>query len=99
MVPSERNREREATLLAGLGLLLLLAAMPWVFRMRVAGFEPFLRPSSWRFLGMGLALTLGVSALALVGSLPAALGLALARRQGQVWLRLPAEQVRALAEA
>ena len=90
MVPSERNREREATLLAGVGLLLLLAAMPWVFRMRVAGFEPFLRPSSWRFLGMGLALTLGVSALALVGSLPAALGLALARRQGQVWLRLPA---------
>ena len=87
---ADRAREREATLLAGLGLLLLLALMPWVFRMRPEGFLPFLRLSSWRFLGLGLAMTLGVSATALVGSLPAALGLALARRMGPAWLRLPA---------
>lgn len=86
----ERRDAGEARRLAWLGLLLILALVPWAAGMRVAGFAPFLKASTWRFLGLGLALTLSVSGLALVGSLPLALGLALARRQGPPWLRWPA---------
>lgn len=97
---SDRRREDEASRLAWLGLIIILALIPWLTGMRIEGFAPFLRLGTWRFLGLGLAITLAVSGLALVGSLPLALGLALARRMGPPWLRWPAllwvEGIRAL---
>lgn len=103
MLLEHRGRDaaaREASRLAALGLLVLLALLPWVFGLRAEGFAAFLKPSTWRFLGLGLALTLAVSAIALMGSLPLALGLALARHLGPAWLRRPAalwvEGIRAL---
>jgi His/Glu/Gln/Arg/opine family amino acid ABC transporter permease subunit len=80
-------RERRHVLI---GSLVVLALLPLFFRMRPEAFEAFTRASTWRFLAYGLALTLAVSAVALVLSLPAAVLLALARRDGPRWLRLPA---------
>lgn len=72
-----------------LGVAVVLLALPLLFRMDPAHFTPFLKESTWRFLALGMAATLLVSAIALVASVPLALAWALARRDGPRWLRWP----------
>lgn len=56
----------------------------------LANFKPFADLSTWRFLGLGLAMTVAVSLVAIVVSLPLATVAALGRLSGRRWLRWPA---------
>lgn len=91
-------QERPWQTFIGVGMVLLL--IPLAFRMEPARFEPFTRASTWRFLALGLALTLEASAIAIAASVPLALFFALARHSGPFWLRYPViavvEGIRAL---
>ncbi|SNB61891.1 amino acid ABC transporter permease [Thermoflexus hugenholtzii] len=90
--------ERPWQTLAGVGIV--LALIPLAFRMEPARFAPFLEGSTWRFLALGLLLTLEASAIAILASIPLALFFALARLSGPFWLRYPVialvEGIRAL---
>ncbi|MER3468951.1 MAG: glutamine ABC transporter permease [Thermoflexus sp.] len=92
------TRERPWQTLAG--VLMVLILIPLAFRMQPARFEPFLNLSTWRFLGLGLLLTLEASAIAILASIPLTLFFAMARHSGPFWLRYPVialvEGIRAL---
>jgi His/Glu/Gln/Arg/opine family amino acid ABC transporter permease subunit len=62
-----------------LGALLVLALLPIIFRMEPRNFAPFTELSIWRFIGEGVVIVLVVSTVAILVSLPFALGLALGR--------------------
>ena len=91
-------QERPWQTLVGVGIVLLL--LPLAFHMKAARFAPFLELSTWRFLFLGLLLTLEASVIAILGSIPLALFFALARHSGPFWLRYPVivlvEGIRAL---
>jgi len=72
-----------------LGALLLVVLIPIVFGMRWQNFLPLFRPSSLRFLSIGMLATVIVSLAAIVVSLPLATGLALGRLAKQPWIRWP----------
>jgi glutamate transport system permease protein len=55
----------------------------------IANFRPFADLSTWRFMGLGLAMTVGVSAVSIVLSLPLATITALGRLSARPWLRWP----------
>ncbi|MCS6963758.1 amino acid ABC transporter permease [Thermoflexus sp.] len=83
-----------------LGVVMVLILIPLAFRMEPTRFEPFARLSTWRFLALGLLLTLEASAIAILASIPLAVFFALARHSGPLWLRYPViaivEGIRAL---
>lgn len=83
-----------------IGAALFLLLVPIAFGMEWANFQPLLRPSSLRFLAIGILATVAVSLVAIVASLPLATGLALGRIAAQPWIRWPCvafvEVVRAL---
>lgn len=84
-----------------LGVLLVLALLPVVFRMDPAKFTVFVsEPGVWRFLGEGMVMVLASASVAIVFSLPLALAFALARLSPRRWLRWPSvayiEVIRAL---
>ncbi len=83
-----------------LGVVMVLALIPLAFRMEPARFTPFASVSTWRFLLLGLALTLEASIIAILASIPLAMFFALARHSGPSWLRYPVvaivEGIRAL---
>ena len=91
-------QERPWQTLAGVGIVLLL--LPLAFKMKPVRFMPFLEVATWRFLGLGLLLTLEASIIAILASIPLALFFALARHSGPSWLRYPVialvEGIRAL---
>lgn len=83
------------------GVLLVLALLPVLFRMDPENFRPFYtEPGVWRFLGEGVAMVAASSLVAIMVSLPLAVGLALGRLSAIPWLRWPClayiEVVRAL---
>ncbi len=59
------------------------------WRTAVQNWQPFLDGSTWRFLGLGLAMTVGVSLISIVLSLPLATLTALGRLSTRPWLRWP----------
>ncbi|WP_376793201.1 amino acid ABC transporter permease [Thermoflexus sp.] len=83
-----------------LGVVMVLILIPLAFRMEPARFVPFTWASTWRFLVLGLVLTLEASVIAILASIPLALFFALARHSGPSWLRYPViaivEGIRAL---
>lgn len=83
-----------------LGVMLVLAIMPLAFRMDPRDFAVFLDLRIWRFLGLGVLLVIFVSAVAILLSLPLAVGFALGRLSSKVWVRWPSisyvESIRAL---
>ncbi|HEU4322217.1 MAG TPA: amino acid ABC transporter permease [Roseiflexaceae bacterium] len=83
-----------------LGAILLVVLIPVAFGMEWRNFAPVLRPTSLRFLSIGILATVAVSLAAIVLSLPLAVALALGRLARQRWLSWPCiaviEVVRAL---
>ncbi|GAB4108737.1 MAG: hypothetical protein OHK0022_60680 [Roseiflexaceae bacterium] len=83
-----------------LGAVLLVLLIPLAFGMEWDNFAPVLRPSSLRFLSIGILATVAVSLAAILLSLPLAVALALGRLARQRWLSWPCiaiiEVVRAL---
>jgi His/Glu/Gln/Arg/opine family amino acid ABC transporter permease subunit len=73
-----------------LGVVVLLVLLPFALRMELKNFAAFLDPGIWRFLGEGVVIVLVISAVAIVLSLPVAVGLALGRLSTRMWLRAPA---------
>ncbi len=94
------RREWATILLRILGALLLIVLISIAFGMRWANFAPLFRPSSLRFLSIGVIATVVVSLVAIVVSLPMATALALGRLARQPWVHWPCivfiEVVRAL---
>jgi His/Glu/Gln/Arg/opine family amino acid ABC transporter permease subunit len=88
-LPSDTRRRWLGVLLQILGALLLLVLIPIAFGMRWQNFLPLFRPSSLRFLSIGVLATVMVSLAAIVISLPLATGLALGRLAKQPWIRWP----------
>lgn len=82
------------------GALGLVALLPLAFGMEWANFKPLLRPSSLRFLALGMLATVLVALAAIIASLPVATLLALGRLSRQRWIKWPCvaliEVVRAL---
>lgn len=82
------------------GVLMVLALLPFAFRMDPDNFLPFRQIELWRFLGEGVLTVIAISLVAIVVSLPIAVGFALARLSTRRWLRWPStgfiEAVRAL---
>lgn len=76
-------------LLQSLVAILLVILIPVAFGMQWSNFEPLLRPSSLRFLSIGILATVVVSLVAIVVSLPLATGLALGRLAHQPLIRWP----------
>lgn len=102
-LPSTQTPTRRRSLQIALQLLgaaLLVVLIPLAFGMEWRNFAPVLRPSSLRFLSIGILATVAVSLAAIVLSLPLAVGLALGRLARQRWLSWPCiaviEVVRAL---
>ncbi len=87
--PPAIRRRWLGVLLQILGALLLLVLIPIAFGMRWQNFLPLFRPSSLRFLSIGVLATIMVSLAAIVVSLPLATGLALGRLAKQPWIRWP----------
>lgn len=85
---------------AFIGVLVLLALLPVLFRMEPSKFAPFAEAYNWIFIGRGLLTTVGVAAIAIVLSLPLAVLFALGRLAARPGLRWPSvafiEGVRAL---
>jgi His/Glu/Gln/Arg/opine family amino acid ABC transporter permease subunit len=83
-----------------LGVIAVLVALPFLFRMDPANFAPFAEPPIWHFIGEGVVTVLVVSTIAILLSLPAAAALAVARLSHRRWLQLPCtaliEGIRAL---
>ncbi len=83
-----------------LGVLLVLIALPIIFRMDPRNFSPFADLGIWRFIGEGVVTVLVVSTVAIVLSLPVAVGLAIGRLSIKAALRFPCigavEMIRAL---
>jgi His/Glu/Gln/Arg/opine family amino acid ABC transporter permease subunit len=82
------------------GLLTLLPASWWptlglngddalALQTAIVNFRPFADWPTWRFMGLGLAMTAGVSLVSILLSLPLATLCALARLSPRAWLRLP----------
>ena len=82
------------------GVLLLLAALPFAFKMEPEDFLIFADWRAWRFLGEGVILVVVSSVIAILASLPLAVFFALARLSQWRWLRWPSigyiEAIRAL---
>jgi His/Glu/Gln/Arg/opine family amino acid ABC transporter permease subunit len=76
-------------LLQILGAVLLLVLISLAFGMRWENFLPLLRPSSLRFLSIGVLATIVISLAAIIVSLPLATGLALGRLARQPWISWP----------
>jgi glutamate transport system permease protein len=55
----------------------------------IVNLRPFADASTWRFLGLGLGMTVGVSLISILLSLPLATAAALGRLSTRAWLRLP----------
>ncbi len=95
--PRLRLTNRQQSLL---GALVVLAALPLVFRMEPRNFAPFTELSIWRFIAEGVLTVLVVSTAAILLSLPAALLLALGRLSPRRAVRWPSiafvEVIRAL---
>lgn len=72
-----------------LGVLLVLALLPVMFRMEPRNFAPFAEPAIWRFIGEGVLTVLVVSTMAILLSLPLAIGLAMGRLSAARLIRLP----------
>lgn len=72
-----------------LGALLLVALIPIAFGMRWENFTPLLRGSSLRFLSIGVLVTIVVSLVAIIVSLPLATALALGRLSTLPLIRWP----------
>lgn len=84
-----------------IGVLLVLALLPFLFRMDPDNFRPFVTEIGiWRFLGEGVVMVLASSLAAILISLPMALAFALGRLSPYWWLHWPSlayiEVVRAL---
>ena len=83
-----------------LGVLVVLVLLPLVFRMELRSFAPFAEVAIWRFIGEGVLTVLVVSTVAVLLSLPLAMGLALGRLSTKPPLRWPCtafiEAIRAL---
>jgi len=60
-----------------------------LLRGAIANFRPFADPVTWRFLGLGLAMTVGISLVSILLSLPLATFTALGRLSSRPWLRWP----------
>lgn len=60
-----------------------------LLRGAIVNFRPFADPVTWRFLGLGLAMTVGVSLVSILLSLPLATFTALGRLSSRPWLRWP----------
>ena len=88
-LPLAIRRRWLGVLLQILGALLLLVLIPIAFGMRWQNFLPLFRPSSLRFLSIGVLATVIVSLAAIVISLPLATGLALGRLAKQPWIHWP----------
>lgn len=78
------NRQRSL-----MGVALILALLPIVFRMDPLKFAPFTELAIWRFIGEGVITVLAVSAAAILLSLPIAIGLALGRLSVRRIVRYP----------
>lgn len=82
------------------GAALFVVLIPIAFGMEWANFQPLLRPSSLRFLSIGMLATVAVSLAAIIASLPLATALALGRLARPGWINWPCaifvEIVRAL---
>jgi len=95
--PAERGGVLLLQILIGPVLVVLI---PIAFGMRWENFVPLLRPSSLRFLSIGVLATVIVSLAAIIVSLPLATGLALGRLARQPLIRWPCvafiEVIRAL---
>jgi His/Glu/Gln/Arg/opine family amino acid ABC transporter permease subunit len=82
------------------GVAVILALLPIAFQMSPGNFAPFAELAIWRFIGEGVATVLVVSVVAILGSLPFSLALALGRLSALLVFRVPCiaitEGVRAL---
>ena len=83
------------------GLLTLLPAAWWpalgltdahaeALQTAIANWKPFIEFGTWRFLALGLAMTVGVSLISILFSLPLATLAALARLSTRAYVRWPA---------
>lgn len=72
-----------------IGTILVILALPFIFRMDPANFQVFLLPGTWRFLGEGVLFVVVVSAVAIVISLPLSTLFALGRLSNKAWVRWP----------
>ena len=83
-----------------LGVVLVLAAMPFIFRMDPLDFKIFTDLRIWRFLSQGVGIVVFVSIVSIVISLPLAIGFALGRLSNKAWVRWPSivyvESIRSL---
>ncbi|MSP14668.1 MAG: amino acid ABC transporter permease [Chloroflexi bacterium] len=70
-------------------VLVLILAIPVLFRIPPDDFQPFLRLTTWRFLGMGVLATVGAALVSILISLPLAVGLGLMRLERSLWLKVP----------
>ncbi len=78
------------TVLLNVGVsLVLLLLVPWAFGMQWENFQPLLRPTSLRFLALGMSATVIVSLVAILVSLPVATLLALGRLSANPAVRWP----------
>jgi glutamate transport system permease protein len=71
------------------GVLIVLVLLPIVFRMSPAKFSPFTELAIWSFIGQGVLTVLVVSTVAIVLSLPLAMGLTLGRLSTRAAYRYP----------
>lgn len=82
------------------GVILVLAAMPFAFKMELQDFAIFTDWRIWRFLGEGVVTVVVISIVAILVSIPLAIAFALGRLSRWGWLRWPSigyiEGIRAL---
>ncbi len=83
-----------------LGVVLVLAVMPFIFRMDPLDFKIFTDLRIWRFLSQGVGLVVFASIVSIIISLPLAVGFALGRLSDKAWIRWPSigyiESIRAV---
>lgn len=72
-----------------IGTILVIIALPFIFRMDPAKFQVFLLPGTWLFLGERVLFVVVVSAVAIVNSLPLSTLFALGRLSTRAWVRWP----------
>ena len=73
------------------GLAVLLLALPFLFRMDIDNFRPFLNPLIWmNSILLGVFITISAAIVAILLSLPIATGFALARLSNVFWIKWPA---------
>ncbi|MBI3941664.1 MAG: amino acid ABC transporter permease [Chloroflexi bacterium] len=70
-------------------VVVVVLAIPVVFHIPADDFQPFLRPTTWSFLGLGVLATVGTAIISILISLPLAVALGLMRLERNLWLKIP----------